>query len=60
MQHAGPKKSIIQYDLEGNFIREWEAITKAKQWLIKGDIDGCLSGKQKTAGGYIWKYKLTS
>ena len=31
-------------------------IKEAKQWLGKGDIQGCLKGKYKTAGGYHWQY----
>jgi group I intron endonuclease len=50
-------KPILQYDLEGNFIKEWDSITNAKKHLGKGDIMGCLLNKQKTAGGFIWKYK---
>lgn len=50
-------KPILQYDLEGNFIKEWFSRTEAKQWLGVGDIAGCLYGKQKQAGGFIWKYK---
>jgi hypothetical protein len=50
-------KPILQYDLEGNFIKEWHSISEAKRWLGSGDIAGCLAGKQKKAGGYIWKYK---
>ena len=50
-------KPIEQYDLEGNFIKEWSSITEAKQWLGKGDINGCLNGKHQTAGKYKWKYK---
>jgi len=49
-------RSILQYSLEGEFIKEWNSITKAKQHF-KGDILGNCSDKQKTAGGYIWKYK---
>jgi group I intron endonuclease len=50
-------KPILQYDLEGNFIKEWISRTEAKKWLGPGDIAGCLSGKQKQAGGYVWKFK---
>jgi group I intron endonuclease len=50
-------KPILQYDLNDNFIKEWISRTEAKNWLKSGDIAGCLSGKQKQAGGYIWKYK---
>lgn len=48
-------KNINQYNLEGNFIKEWPSITEAKK-TIKGDINACCSGKQKTAGGFIWKF----
>jgi len=50
-------KSVLQYDLQGNFIKEWEYLSLAKK-DIKGDIQACCVGKQKTAGGYIWKYKI--
>jgi hypothetical protein len=47
---------IIQYDLEGNFIKEWKGIVEAEKF-IKGDIGACCRGIQKTAGEYIWKFK---
>jgi group I intron endonuclease len=49
------KKPIEQYDLEGNFIKLWDNKTTAQNWLGKGDINSCLRGRQKTAGGFIWK-----
>lgn len=51
-------KPILQYDLKGNFIKEWISRTEAKKWLGSGDIAGCLSGKQNQAGGFIWRYKI--
>ena len=58
-----PKKiPILQYDLQGNFLREWsyakEPITEGIQVNYCG-ISDCLRGRQETAGGYIWKKKLT-
>jgi hypothetical protein len=50
-------KSIIQYDLQNNFIKEWPSIAEAKRWLKSGDIQACVNGKQKQAGGFIWKFK---
>lgn len=54
-------KSILQYDLEGNFIKEWLSITEALLSLnknIKSDVIGaCCRKKLKTAYGYKWKYK---
>jgi len=50
------RTKIGQYDLEGKFIKLWDCISDAKKWLGKGDIQGCLKEKHKTAGGFIWKY----
>jgi group I intron endonuclease len=49
-------RKINQYDLEGNFIKEWDNVKEAKIWLGVGDIYSCLIGKQKTSNNYIWKY----
>ena len=51
--------SVIQYDLNGNQIKEWESMQKAANSLnlsISG-ISLCCSGKYKNCGGFIWKYK---
>lgn len=48
---------IVQYDLQGNFIKEWSSIKEANE-KIKGDIHACCKEKQKTAGGFKWKYKV--
>jgi group I intron endonuclease len=47
---------IYQYDLHGNFIKEWSTIAEPLK-LGFGDVDAALRGRQKTAGGYIWKFK---
>jgi hypothetical protein len=47
---------VLQYDLKGNFIKEWSTIAEPLK-LGFGDVDAALRGKQKTAGGYIWKFK---
>lgn len=36
--------------------KSFNSISEAKEWLGKGDIDNCLRGNQKTAGGYHWEY----
>jgi hypothetical protein len=53
------KKAIIQLNLEGEFIREWEsAIIVEKQLKINhAHISQCLYYKRKTTGGFIWKFK---
>ena len=50
------KKPILQYDLDGNFIREWPSATDVGK-EVKGIICNCLKGRYKSACGYIWKYK---
>ena len=53
------KKPILQYDIEGNFLKEFESINEAARKLnIRNDgISVCLREKQKTSAGFIWKYK---
>lgn len=53
------KKPILQYDLKGNFIKEWFSIREASIFLKinESSISQHLGGKQKTSGGYIWKFK---
>ena len=50
---------IVQYDLQGNFIKEWDSITEAETHLgiFDSGIVRCCQGKQKQCGGYVWKYK---
>ena len=50
------KKPILQYDLDGNFIREWPSATDVGQ-EVKKQINNCLKGRCKTACGYKWVYK---
>lgn len=46
-----------QFSLDDKFIREWYCIEDAIRSVGKGDIKACLYQKQKTAGGFKWKYK---
>lgn len=49
-------KPILQFDLDGNFIREWNCATDVGKEASR-NISSCLRGKTKTAYGYVWKYK---
>jgi len=60
-------KPVLQYDLEGNFIKEWESKGQAANWIketlnkksnVTSQIKDCILGKQKTAFNYKWKYKI--
>lgn len=54
------QKPILQYDLEGNFIKEWEGIKTAALYLgcDPTNISHNLKGKTKKGFGYIWKRKI--
>lgn len=53
-------KEILQYDLDGNFIREWKNIKKildTNKNYNSPIIYNCLNDVYKTAYKYKWKYK---
>lgn len=52
-------KSILQYNMDGILIKEWDSISLASKELnlCGGNIVNCLKGLYKHTGGYIWKYK---
>lgn len=54
-------KKIIQYNLNGEFIKEWKSLQEAEIFLNVNNntnISACCLNKQKTAWGYIWKFKV--
>ena len=55
-------KPVLQYDLNGNFIAEYNSISTAARILnvIPSGIGDCCNGKQITAYGFIWKFKLNN
>lgn len=50
---------VIQFDLSGNFIAEYQTIKEAVNNTAtnKSSLIACCRGTRKSAGGYIWKYK---
>jgi len=52
-------KTILQFDKQGNFIREWPSATLAARTLNfnQGNIHRVIIGKTNSAYGYIWRYK---
>lgn len=55
-------KPVLQYSLSGEFIQEWFGISEAGKQLgiNRVTINSCCQKKKhnKSAGGFIWKYKL--
>lgn len=52
------KREIVQYSLDGLFIRKWDGICDASRELniSKSAIVNVLVGRTKTSSGYKWKY----
>lgn len=50
-------KPVGQYTTEGVFVKHWNCLSDVERELkIKvTHITACCNGRQKTAGGYIWK-----
>jgi group I intron endonuclease len=53
------KKKVIQMDLDGNFIKEWESLMSIQRELgfNNANISMCCLGQIKTGYGYKWEYK---
>lgn len=49
-------KPILQYDLDGNFIREWECTSDVGN-EVQSNIRHCLKGRTNSAYGFKWVYK---
>jgi hypothetical protein len=49
-------RKIAQYDLEMNKIKDFNSIVEAEKELKISTIKKVLYNKQKTAGGFIFKY----
>lgn len=60
LRRINSMKPILQYDLEGNFIKEYIGATEAIKYIGKGNsnnINDCARGKYKSTYGYRWLYK---
>lgn len=56
------KHKISQYDLNNNWLRDWDSACDASRALgiNRARINGCVLGlkEHKTAGGYIWRVSI--
>ena len=51
-------KPVLQYDLEGNFIKEWKSTMECcRNGYNQGHVGACCRGERKTHKGFIWEYK---
>lgn len=59
INHIKLSKPVLQYDLNGNFIKEWPSVKEIQRQLgfYHVNIELCCKGILKTSKNYIWKYK---
>ena len=57
--NGGNSKRVLQYDLNGEFIKEWPSLKEIYRvlGLAYQNISKCCLGEAKTAYGSVWKYK---
>jgi len=57
--YLSKNKPILQYDFQNNLLNEYTSAQEAGKYLNKSgnSIADCAAGRQKTAYGFIWKYK---
>mgnify|MGYP003619267731 FL=1 len=55
-------KKVIMYDLENNFIQEFNSLREAENLtgILRKHISRCCRGLAKTAGKHIWKFKTNN
>lgn len=53
------EKKVLQYDLQGNFIKGWKSGSEAGRQLnmSQSNISACCRGVRKTTGKCIWRFK---
>ena len=53
------KKTILQYDLDGNFIKEWDCGARNMHKYGFASAGGCAKTNTGTLHGYQWRYKIS-
>ena len=53
------EKKVLQYDLNGNFIKEWKSGSEASRQTntSQANISACCRGLRKQANEFIWRFK---
>lgn len=60
VNHSGTSKRVLQYTLDGDFVREYPSTQEAvrQTGFSGGSIRECCNGKRKTCSGFKWKYLI--
>lgn len=51
------RHAVLQYDMDGHFIKEWKSVYEVYKELGIG-IGACVKGRKESVGGFMWCYKL--
>lgn len=56
--HPEKERPVYQYDMRGNFLRDYPSIEEAEKQLglSRGVVANAVRGKSKSGGGYQWRY----
>lgn len=59
MSDNRPKLAVLQYSTSGELLAEFASMHEASKatGVSTGSISGACSGRQRTAGGYVWTLK---
>lgn len=51
------RKRIVQYDINGNYIKTWDSILEAQKYYHSQSIASVIIGDRRFAAGYVWRYE---
>jgi hypothetical protein len=54
---SNPRKIVLQYNLSGELIKEWDSLKSASKFYKSTNIANCCRGEVVTACDFIWRYK---
>ena len=59
MTNGKLSKTVLQFTLEGNFVKEWKSTRDVQRNLgySQGNISSCCTGRYNSANGFVWRYK---
>lgn len=53
-------KKVFQFTIDGKLLNDYDSIIEAAKEnnIYRSNISACCRGKLKSAGGFVWKFKL--
>jgi hypothetical protein len=59
ISEKGNRKTVLQFTKDGQFIKEYPSVREASKQngIRSSSISNCCLGRNKSAGGFVWKYK---